>query len=94
MLRFTWQSTAVIGLTLSTAYNWSDRETVSRWQFFGSFAGFWASGLVSWVVWKVWVYPLMVAPERHLPSPKGNHWLMGQALEIMKEIPGGAELRW
>lgn len=75
--------------TLTLAWTHDDW---SKSQLLGRFPVFWIAGLAVWIVWAVWVYPLLVSPLRHLPGPSGNHWLMGQSKKIMAE-PSGVPMR-
>jgi hypothetical protein len=80
-------TSAISTLTLAWAHNdWS------KPQLLGRFPVLWVAGFAIWVVWAVWIYPLLVSPLRHLPGPSGNHWLMGQSKKIMAE-PSGVPMR-
>lgn len=58
------------------------------------FTGLWALLYVVWVVWSSFVYPHFVSPLRHLPQPKGAHWLIGHSKPVVKQGPGVAARQW
>ncbi|KAH7005509.1 hypothetical protein EDB82DRAFT_442080, partial [Fusarium venenatum] len=80
-------TSAISTLTLAWAH-----DDWSKSQLLGRFPVLWIAGFAVWVVWAVWIYPLLVSPLRHLPGPSGNHWLMGQSKKIMAE-PSGVPMR-
>lgn len=45
-------------------------------------------------VYDVIVYPLLLSPLRHLPTPKGAHWFAGHFFEIFNNPTGTPQLKW
>lgn len=58
------------------------------------FAAFFAGELLAYGIYSALIYPFYVSPLRHLPMPKGNHWLFGHALTIVKEPTANPAKRW
>ena len=86
-----WKNTTAFAAAGSLVLNWA-KETGSRWSLLRFFVVLWLVGIMSWAIWAVWVYPLLVSPLRHLPQPRGSHWLYGQFKRIVAE-PSGIPMR-
>ncbi|OMP88640.1 Protein LUTEIN DEFICIENT 5, chloroplastic [Diplodia seriata] len=54
---------------------------------------FWIQ-LLLWYSWSAVIYPHFFSPLRHLPQPKGGHWLMGHFNKIRKENTGQPAREW
>jgi hypothetical protein len=60
--------------------------------YLGTFAQVWIVSFVVYAFWKVILWPKFVSPLRHLPSPTGGSWWLGQFPRILAE-PSGAPMR-
>ncbi|KAH0614630.1 uncharacterized protein H6S33_000266 [Morchella sextelata] len=40
------------------------------------------------------IFPLMLSPLRHIPTPKGANWLLGHFLDIHRNTSGVPQLKW
>lgn len=86
-----WENITGGAATVTLALTWVQNDW-SRLLLLKHFTGLWTVGFVFWVVWAIWIYPLLVSPLRHLPEPSNNHWLLGQAKRIFAE-PSGVPMR-
>ncbi|ODA81815.1 hypothetical protein RJ55_00320 [Drechmeria coniospora] len=59
-----------------------------------AFATLWLAQFVAWLAWSTLVYPSFLSPLRHLPQPKGAHWLFGHGKYLLSQAPGGALRDW
>ncbi|KAH7057107.1 cytochrome P450 [Macrophomina phaseolina] len=50
--------------------------------------------LLLWYTWSCLIYPYFFSPLRHLPQPKGGHWLMGHFAKIRRENNGEPSREW
>lgn len=90
-MAFPWENITGGAFASTLLLAWAqDRWT--RWSLLGYFPMLWMAGLMIWVTWSLWVYPIFVSPLRHLPEPTGNHWLFGQGKRIFAE-PSGIPMR-
>ncbi|KAF7536605.1 hypothetical protein G7Z17_g13020 [Cylindrodendrum hubeiense] len=80
------------GAFASTLFLAWAQDKWSRWSLLGSFTQLWVVGLMLWVIWALWVFPIFASPLRHLPEPTNNHWLFGQGKRIFAE-PSGIPMR-
>ncbi|KAM5356025.1 hypothetical protein ACJ41O_002671 [Fusarium nematophilum] len=90
-----------MGLPWESISGWAAAGTVAHAQLrcnwsklflLGRFASYWTTVFVLWVFWRVWIYPFLVSPLRHLPEPPKSHWLLGQTKKILAE-PSGLPMR-
>lgn len=49
---------------------------------------------LGWAVWTTFIYPFYISPLRHLPMPKGNHWLWGHGIKLLREPQGNPSKQW
>ena len=47
-----------------------------------------------WAGYTILIYPFFVSPLRHLPQPKGGHFLLGHGLTLAKRVPGLLAKEW
>lgn len=50
--------------------------------------------LVVLIIWKVFLYPYYFSPLRHLPMPRGGHWLWGHGMKLQNESQGNPSKEW
>ncbi|POR36285.1 Cytochrome P450 78A3 [Tolypocladium paradoxum] len=89
MRRLSWQfmaGSSIIGCALPKLLHrhWSTAQLAEL--FFAQ--------LFMWAVWSTLIYPHFVSPLRHLPQPKGGHWLAGHGLESWRQGPGVLAKKW
>lgn len=49
------------------------------------FVTVWLAQFVIWLIWGSFIYPNFVSPLRNLPTPGGQHWLMGHTMPFMAQ---------
>ncbi|KND89536.1 Cytochrome P450 [Tolypocladium ophioglossoides CBS 100239] len=59
-----------------------------------AFTAQWLAQLTMWGIWTTFVYPHFMSPLRHLPQPKGSHWLLGHGRKLISESPGAPLREW
>lgn len=47
-----------------------------------------------WAIWTTFIYPFFISPLKHLPMPKGNHWLWGHGMKLLREPQGNPSKEW
>ncbi|KAB2580149.1 Cytochrome P450 [Lasiodiplodia theobromae] len=67
--------------------------SITNSNFLRPLALFWIQMLL-WFTWSAVIYPHFLSPLRHLPQPKGGHWLMGHFNKIRKENTGEPAREW
>lgn len=50
--------------------------------------------LTSLAMYRTVLYPRLFSPMRHIPTPKGAHWLLGHFPEIFRGPTGAPHLKW
>ena len=88
MQRFTLAALAGAAL-LAVLYNVRSPSYLVR-----AFVMQWLAQLTVWGLWTTFVYPHFTSPLRHLPQPKGSHWLLGQGRKLMNEAPAAGLREW
>jgi hypothetical protein len=66
----------------------SRQEEPNKVLFITLFTGAWTAMAFIWVIYASFLWPFLLSPLRHVPEPKGNHWLHGQWERIKKDPTG------
>lgn len=59
-----------------------------------TFLGLYSVLLTSVFMYRTVLYPRFFSPIRHIPTPKGAHWLLGHFPDIFRYPTGNPQLRW
>lgn len=50
--------------------------------------------ILGYFVYAVFIYPFYIDPLRHIPGPKGGHFLLGHGMSMLKKPPGSDFALW
>ncbi|PHH87440.1 hypothetical protein CDD83_8871 [Cordyceps sp. RAO-2017] len=89
-----WRQMAAAALAGSALTAMATDRLRSRKHVAQSFALLWLVQVVVWAVWSTFVYPHLLSPLRHLPTPAGAHWLLGHSRKLVGESPGAPLREW
>ena len=85
-----WTAVAAVGTYALRIYS----KDQTMMQFAKAFVGLWAAQFSVWFVFMAFVYPRVFSPLRNLPTPKGNNWLFGHAVTILRSEVGKPLRKW
>lgn len=84
--------TIAIGSAATTVFVGYVHDALNRSFLLSTFFKLFFGQIFIYMIYAIFLYPFYFSPLRHLPTPKGNHWLFGHAPRIVKE-PNGAPTR-